>query len=58
MLIAGIRSLVLARDDVTLIHCGVAYIVVGIVDAVQITSFAVFIHGPLIDRHPWLRPGI
>ena len=42
----------------TLIHCGIAYIAGSIVDAMQITSFAVFIHRPLMDRHPWLRPGI
>ena len=58
VLIAGIRSLVLARDDVTLRHSGVARIAVCIIVAMQITSFAVFIYGPLMDRHPWLRPGI
>ena len=45
MLIAGIRSLVLARDDVTLRCCGLASIAVSIVDAMQITSSATFIHG-------------
>ena len=45
MLIAGIRSLVLARDDVTLRHSGVARIAVSIVDAVQIASSATFTHG-------------
>ena len=42
----------------TLIHCGIAYIAGSIVDAMQITSFAIFIHGPLMDRHPWLGTGI
>ena len=45
MFVADIRSLVLARDDVTLRYCGVAYIVVGIVDAMQIMSSAIFTHG-------------
>ena len=58
MLIAGIRSLVLARDDVTLRHSGIAYIAVGIVDAMQITSFVAFIHGLSQGRHPWPGPGI
>ena len=58
MHVASIRSLVLARDDVTLRCCGLASIAVCIVDAMQITSFVAFIHGLSQGRHPWLGPGI
>ena len=57
MLIAGIRSLVLARDDVTLRCCGLARIAVSIVDAVQISRSATFIHGlsPRPSSLAWTR---
>ena len=45
MHVASIRSLVLARDDVTLRCCGLASIAVSVVDAVQIASSATFTHG-------------
>ena len=45
MLVAGIRSLVLARDDVTQRCCGLASIAVNVVGAMQISRFAAFIHG-------------
>ena len=57
MHVASIRSLVLARDDVTLRYCGVAYIAVGIVDAMQIMSSAIFTHGlsPRPSSLVWTR---
>ena len=58
MHVASIRSLVLARDDVTLRCCGLASIAVCVVDTMHVVSIVAFIHGPLMDRHPWLRPGI